>query len=262
MSDEDGATRVLVPTGKKMKETTADDRRAIFIACRASFKHGRLRRGIFQKLAIQLGFKRLTIYRQWRNMSRSLSTLLNNHPDEEPQALIDRSHHILFGTRQSNRHLGKFKYDREQVKQQIKALPFKQRRTLRNLSARLNIPLTTVHFMNKPRPPLKTAQLFGGVILCRRSSSLKPTLKNGNKVNRFLFCASEISTATVGLQSEVKFQDQMDKVHIDEKYLLVADEEDLPKRHVGHKICLHGEDYVLLCPSKTKMGSSQGSVVG
>jgi hypothetical protein len=68
-------------------------------------------------------------------MKKRLQDLLDNQAEEEHQAIINRSHHILFGTNCHLRQQGKFVYDREELKAAIKALPLKARRTTRNLAA-------------------------------------------------------------------------------------------------------------------------------
>jgi hypothetical protein len=51
---------------------------------------------LFQK---NLGFDQGTVARQWYIMAASLQDLLNNHPDEDEQEIIDKKHHILFQTK-------------------------------------------------------------------------------------------------------------------------------------------------------------------
>jgi hypothetical protein len=164
-------------------------------------------------------------------MAASLSTLLNNHPGENEADVISRNHHILFQPAHCMRRGGKFKHDQDELKSTIASLTCKQRRTVRLLASNLKLPLGTVHYLLKPRPPPKAASLHGGIILKRHTSKLKPTLKEANKLTRFMFCANEVNKATDGLQGNVKFQDQMDKVHVDEKWFW---------------ICKDGEKYLLV----------------
>jgi hypothetical protein len=89
-------------------------------------------------------------------------------------------------------------------------------------------------------------ELYGGLkILARHSSALRPSLKPDNQLHRFLFCQSQVNPATMGLRGNGRFFDEMDMVHVDEKwlwickdgekYILVDSEEELPYRHVRHK---------------------------
>jgi hypothetical protein len=72
-------------------------------------------------------------------MKKRLQDLLDNQPEEEHQAIVKQSHHILFGTKCHLHRQGKFIYDREELKAAIKALPLKARHTTRNLAARLGM---------------------------------------------------------------------------------------------------------------------------
>jgi hypothetical protein len=164
------------------RQTTAADRQCIFIACRSTMVNGRLKRGIFSSLAKQLGFERKTIARQWYNMVKSLSTLLSNHSQDDPNVIIQRSHHILFQPEHCKRRAGKFKYDRDNLKVTIASFTCKQRRAVRLLAGQLKLPVGTVHYLLKPRPPPKDSSVYGGIILRRHASKLKPTLKDGNKL--------------------------------------------------------------------------------
>jgi hypothetical protein len=92
---------------------------------------------------------------------------------------------------------------------------------VRLLASNLKLPLGTVHYLLKPRPPPPASSLYyGGIILKRHTSKLKPTLEDANKLTRFMFCADEVHKATDGLRGNVKFHNQMDKVHVDEKWFL------------------------------------------
>jgi hypothetical protein len=64
-----------------------------------------------------------------------------------------------------------------------------------------------------------------------------------NKLSRYNFCLEQISRNTLGLQRP-KYNDQMDKVHVDEKWFhlirdgekyILCDDEEPPKRHTKHK---------------------------
>jgi hypothetical protein len=76
-------------------------------------------------------------------MQAKLAPLLDNHPEEEHQAIIAANHHILFGTAHKDRRQGKFKHDRDGLRHAIKQLPVKARRTTHNLAAILGLPYTS-----------------------------------------------------------------------------------------------------------------------
>ena len=239
------ATDNVVDNGRSRRETTIADRQTIFYACRATMVHGRVPRGIFGKLAKDLGFERKTISRQWASMQHKLAPLLNNHPVEEHSAIISANHHILLGTAQSDRRKGKYKYDRTTLRGEIEEIQRKQRRTVRHLAAMTGLPLTVVHYLLKPRP--RPPRIIGvadgddGTILICHSSSLKPTLTEVQQLHRFLFTSAQINKATVASRGQPKYQELFDRVHTDEKwfwicqdgekYILVEGEEP-PKRHI------------------------------
>jgi hypothetical protein len=215
--DNDGPVR----KGSKYRETTMADRQAIFIAVRSTMVDGKKKRGIFIEIGRQLGFKSSTISRQWRSMSQRLPALLDNHPVEEHEEIIRKNHHILFATKQSSRKKAKFKHDRVALHADIKKIRVKERRTTRHLASKLGIPLSTCHYLLKPRPPprrIGDGDEDDGIILRRETSKLKPTLRNEHKIWRFCFAASMIETSGLPLRAQPRFKDQMDKVHIDEKW--------------------------------------------
>jgi hypothetical protein len=203
---------------------------------------GRPKRGVFTKLASQLGHSRITIWRQWRQMKKKLAILLNNQPEEDHIGIIAASSHILFSTKICERRKGKYKYDREEMKQATLSVEQDKRPTLRHLSAHLKVPLKTLYYILKGRKPPKYEN--GERIFLRHSSRLKPTLTDENKLTRFMFAVSQVRAEQTGLRNLRKIDGQYNKVHIDEKwfwlskdgkkYILVEGEEP-PKRHVQHK---------------------------
>jgi hypothetical protein len=228
----------------KHRQMSAMDKRLVFVAVRSSMVKGVLKKGIFTNLAEQTGFDPKTVSRQWRIMAASLQTLLINHPDEEEQAIIDQNHHILFGTNQFKRRSGKFKHDRELLKAQIRAIALKSRRTRRQLAGQLNLPLTTVHWLVRDRAIASgPKEIYGGTILRVHSSSLKPSLTNANKLHRFLYAVDQLKPGGLSLRVP-KFQDHMDRVHVDEKWFwlcqdgekyILVDDEPNPQRSTRHK---------------------------
>jgi hypothetical protein len=216
--------------------------------------NGRLRRGIFSELAKSMGFQASIIARHWHRMERSLSTLLNIHPVEEHTGIIQDSHHILFVVNHSRRGKGKFKESRAALKRRIRRIPLKFRRTRRLLASQLNKPLTTVQWLVRERP-VAGAKKYNSTILKVHSSTLKPSLTNANKLHRLLYCMSQVKAGStlIHLRSPV-FEDQMDRVHVDEKWFwlckdgekyILVDGERPPKRYVRHKS--HIEKVMFLC---------------
>jgi hypothetical protein len=166
------------------RQMSAEDKRLVFVAVRSTMVNGRPRKGIFSELAKQLRFEPLTVSRQWHRMVKSLQTLLSNHPAEEPDAIINANPHILFGTKQHLRRYGKYKHDRVELCGKIRSIVFKSRRTRRQLAAQLQLPLSTTHWLVRDRACYKGPKLlYGGRVAKVHSSSLKPTLTNGNQLH-------------------------------------------------------------------------------
>jgi hypothetical protein len=71
------------------RQTTAEQRQVIFFTCRSTMVNGKVKRGIYNELALQHQFKPRVIAKHWRTMAKKLDTLLSNHPDEDQQTLED-----------------------------------------------------------------------------------------------------------------------------------------------------------------------------
>jgi hypothetical protein len=221
------------------RETTSDDRKAIFTACRAAMSRGPLRKGFISELADELGFHRKTVSKQWNQMARKLATLLDNQDEENHHHIIRENAHILFGTGHSSRRKGKYKYDRDELEAAVEALPLKQRQTVRHLGANLSMPKSTLQDYLRPPQPKKVETETA--VLRRHSSALRPQLTDMNKLHRFHFALEEVRG--MNLRSPT-FNPQHNKVHVDEKwfhlsrdgerYILSAGEE-APKRTTRHK---------------------------
>ena len=197
-SDNEGP----VGNGVAYTQVSAAEKRSIFVAVRSTMVEGVKQRGIFAKIGRELNFDRGTVARQWRIMEASLQLLLNNHPGENEQDIIETHHHILFKTKHDQRRLGRFKHHRELLKLQIRAMALKSRRTRRQVAGHLNLPLTTVHWLIRQRPIVRgPRELYGGTILKVHSSSLKPTLNNGNKLHRFLYAMDQVKPGTLAVEA-------------------------------------------------------------
>jgi hypothetical protein len=222
---------------RKYRTTTMKDRYAIFITIRSTMEDGRTQQGIYLKLACQLSLSHVTISRQWAAMKTKLAHLLNNHPEDTHREIIRANEDELFGDGKASRKKGKYKYDRDELCAAIKMVPFKQRRSVRKLGSNVGMAKSTIHQYIHPWADDEDP------LIKRFISKLKPTLTELNKETRYAFAIDQLNFATRHLVRP-KFLDQMDRVHLDEKwfhmcqdgegYLLVADEEP-PKRHVKHK---------------------------
>ena len=117
------------------------------------------------------------------------------------------------------------KYNRENVVQQISAVPQPRRQTYRCLQNETGIPMSTLHLMAKKK------------WFYQKLSTVKPVLKYHHKINRLKFALSFVKT-------NFQFDKMYEYVHIDEKwfyltkiknkYFLVPGE-DIPNRQVCNK---------------------------
>jgi hypothetical protein len=221
------------------RSTTCGERQSIFFTCRSTMVNGHLKAGIQKELAKQLGLSRMTISRQWTTMNLKLAPLLINQDEANHATIIRENAHVLFGDEKSKRRKGKFKYDRDEFKEAVKGVELKSRRSIRKLGRQIGVPATTISNILNPRKPEPGVN----PILVRHVSKLKPTLTDVNRLERFLYCSEQVNKNTLQLVRP-KFLDQMDRVHIDEKwfnmcqdgetYILVEGEAP-PERHVKHK---------------------------
>jgi hypothetical protein len=193
--------------------------------------------GVQKELARLLGVSRVTVSRQWTKVNSKLAPLLINHEEDRHREIMQENLHFLFGDGKSLRKKGKYIYDREDLREQIKLVPHKARRSVKKLACQVGMAKSTINQYIHPRSADEQP------LIIRHVSKLKPTLTEKNKVERYLFCADQLNFATRHLVRP-RFLDQMDRVHIDEKwfnlcqdgegYLLVEGEEP-PVRHVKHK---------------------------
>jgi hypothetical protein len=238
MSDEDTDNEDAVEDMPGRKNTTAADRAIIFYACKTSMENGHLKNGIFKELASQLGFKPKAISRQWHGMQAKLAPLLDNQDENKHNGIILQNRHFLFETDQSKRRKAKYKYDRAELDANIRAIPLKQRQSLRSLAGQVGVPMSTVHYFLKDG-----TREDGEALLKRHVSRLRPTLTDENKVERWNFALDQINMATWNL-IHPRFKGQFDKVHIDEKWFYLSRDgekyilmngEEAPQRHTRHK---------------------------
>ena len=122
----------------------------------------------------------------------------------------------------------KLKWNHDEVREAVKAIPLNHKRTLRDLSTALGIPLTTLHQMKDGDDRV--------IMPC--TIALKPALTDIHKIARVLFACSKIDPI------DLHFCDFYDYVHIDEKWffisekalrLYIAVDEDLPDRTCKNK---------------------------
>ena len=91
----------------------------------------------------------------------------------------------------------------------MKEIPLNQKRTLRDLSAALGMPLTTIHRMKSGHDRV--------IMPC--TSALKPALTDIHKVARVLYSVSKLNPV------DLHYHDFYNYVHVDEKWFFVSEKE-------------------------------------
>ena len=200
-----------------------DDRKAAYHMLLGMADEGDLERGAISTVAALFSVNRSTISRLWRQVRQRA---LNNHNQPAGAEEID-----IYATDASKRKKGKYKHDREALKEAVKALPKSKRKRYRWLAAALDLPVSTVHYLTKGQ------QLFK-----RARSCIKPTLTLDNRLVRVDHCLGKI---VLNEDAPPTYSLMHDEIHVDEKwfflcrakesYIIVADEEEAPERYVKHK---------------------------
>ena len=169
--------------------------------------NGSLQKGSLTEVAEKFQTSRPTVSRLWgqAKLSRSESKLV------EKEVLSKKT------TRGRKK-----KWDDEAIKEAIKEIPWKKRRTMRGLSKELGIPLSTLQSRKK--------QVF-----FRHTSSLKPALTDDQRITRIEYCLWNHEN------NGECYSDMLDRVHVDEKwffmqsdgkYFLLAPDEEIGRAHV------------------------------
>jgi hypothetical protein len=221
---------------RTFRQVKPNEMQVIFVAVRSTMVNGKKKRGIFFELARQLNLNRATVSRQWHTMEKSLHDLLINHPGEEPDAIIHRSHHILFKNRLAdNKRKGKFKHDsREALRERIRAIGWVEGMTHKKTACREAglAPLNSTLACEGARclPRTKVVVWWNHCPDALLQPRLKPTLTNANELHRLLYAMDQLKPGCLSLHVP-KFQDQMDKVHLDKKWFW---------------LCQDGEKYILV----------------
>ena len=120
-------------TNNKYQELNEKEKRAVLGACLAAAEEGEIPHGGMAKIARKLAVSRAAVSRLWRaaKSSRLAKTVLT--PDVQSKKK---------GNEAYRKH--KLVYDREQMREEILAIPLWKRSTVRNLAHELKMPRSTV----------------------------------------------------------------------------------------------------------------------
>lgn len=124
----------------------------------------------------------------------------------------------------------KQKWDYDFLKEELMELPLTERTTFRQMSDNLDMPKTT---------------LFRGMqehqVFRRHTSSLKPSLREDNKMARIAYCMDSVKRDPNGT---LYYDPSYDVVHVDEKWFFLTEEgkqiylaegEKIPERETKNK---------------------------
>ena len=213
-----------LPSPKAYKELTKKQKRAILGALLSHRVDGELPKGTMAKIARNLAVSRFAVGRLWK---RAISTRADGKvhtPDVCSKKLgNNRDVHRL--------------YDRELMKAEILAIPLWKRSTVRNLAAELKMPKSTLQDILKKEKD---------EVIHHHTSRLKVHLNEEQMFQRILYCFSMTRWRRTRTRQKCFYHDQMDTIHIDEKwffmtkinnrYILVVGEE--PPKRTSHATLL------------------------
>jgi len=225
----------------KFKQLNTANRKAACCMVRAMCDDNGPARGAFSVAASFFNISRQAISALYMKIESNIQELENNGTaNDEDNVFIDSA----FASDIGNRRKGKCKHDRVALKAAIKALSSNQRRKHRHLSAKVNVPVSTLHKLLKGQQFLK-----------RHSSALKPKLASTNKRLRVLHALEQTDETTINSRTQpMKCRDLFDEVHVDEKWFhvsrdgescVIVHDEEPPEREVGHKS--HMTNAMFLC---------------
>lgn len=105
---------------------------------------------------------------------------------------------------------GKQFWNRSDLKEAISVMPYSDRTTIRQMSAKLSVPKSTLHNILKEQE-----------VMVPHTSSLKPYLREDNKLLRIAYSADSVTTNSEG---SLVYDPSFDVVHVDEKWFYLTQE--------------------------------------
>ncbi|ETV78974.1 hypothetical protein H257_07758 [Aphanomyces astaci] len=152
---------------------------------------GKLPRGAMVDVALEFGVVRSTVRRIWKR------ACVDVHGGVRPCADVSSQMKGRVGRKQVH----------ESISQRLQAIPKARRTTFRSIAAAMNVPKTTLH------------RYYKKGLFIKYSSVLKPSLTDANKVVRLKWSVDALRS---GLDGGLRFDDMMDCVHVDEKWLFAS----------------------------------------
>jgi len=204
-NDNDG------PAKPKYKTLSMADKKAICYMVLSMSDDGVPARGACSVVASHFSVTSMTVARQFKKIHSGIKSSEDDNENDDPNNNNNNKvADTLFDTKLHTRRKGKHIYDREELKNEVLAMPFSKRRRERHLAAQLGMARSTVHYL------LKSQRHFR-----RHSSAVKPKLTEANQAKRLEHAMSKINlnttTPTRHGPAQPKFMTLFDEIHVDEK---------------------------------------------
>jgi hypothetical protein len=188
------------PLEMKKRNLTSEERRAIVSRLILSIKPDdpdlKLGRGVITATANSYHVSRITIRKVWQ---RALANYRNPNI---------RS---FMSSPQKKGNCGrKQKWNREEVREAVKALPLFQKRTIRSLAQALGIPKSTLFDLKEDKTD---------TVIMPASIALKPLLTEEHKLQRVLYCCSKLNPV------DNMYHHFYDSIHVDEKWFFISEKQ-------------------------------------
>jgi hypothetical protein len=212
VSDDNEDEAPLTNEHVKYKNMTETQRQQIYAALLAHSRNGKLKKNTTAVIADLFNVKSYTVRSIWR--------------------IVKKCHTLGLPVDVSSKKKKNCGRKKPEVDlSQVATIPLDRRSTIRSLAERIGVKRSTLH------------RWFKKGMLRRHSNTLKPCLKEENRKSRLQFCVSMLDQHTT-LQTEPKFIDMCNIIHIDEKWFnatkksknfyMLPEEED-PHRTVQNK---------------------------
>jgi hypothetical protein len=197
--DDHEPAGAVVPVGRTRRELTALETRQI-IAELLTRLEDRADRSTLQHGALTAVSKLFHVCP--RTIKRTWERAIQNH---------DNPHvGVLRASPQKNQVARNKKWNTDELREAVKAVPLHQRRSLRLLSGALEVPLSTLHRMRKNDDDQ---------VIRPHTSVLRPLLTNEHQFQRVCYAAMHLN------RNDYRYDDFYQHVHVDEKWFYLTEQQ-------------------------------------
>jgi len=180
-------------------------------------KDGKLPHGILKDATIQMPVGRRTVSDHWKKLRAKYVDHLTAKGLEDTMATMMALPDEFFATNKKNCGQNSAKHDVEAMAKAMEEIPLSKRQTVAQTALALGVPTASFHRLTKTEAIVK------------HSSALKPILTEENQFARVAYCLDQINKppqhpvtrqqqAQANGTTPLKYQDQMDTIHVDEKW--------------------------------------------